>query len=119
MKIIGIIGTRKRDKFKDYKVIEKEFFKNYEEGDWICSGGCPRGADRFAEKIAKKNGIPMLTFYANWTKNGLGAGMVRNTDVAKNSNILIAVVSNCRTGGTEDTIKKFIKFCKEDHLILI
>ena len=54
MKKIGIIGTRRRNTGSAYKKTEEEFFKVYEDGDHIVSGGCPKGGDRFAEKIAKK-----------------------------------------------------------------
>lgn len=109
-KIIGIIGTRRRDRYHDYKAVEEEFFKVYEEGDWICSGGCPKGGDRFAEKIAKKYGIPILIYYPNWARHGRGAGIVRNTYIAKVSCILIACVADDRIGGSEDTIEKFEKY---------
>ena len=66
MNIIGIVGSRSRDTYRDYKLVEEKFFEIYEEGDWICSGGASKGADKFAEKIAKKNGIPILIFYPNW-----------------------------------------------------
>lgn len=107
MKIIGVIGTRQRDTVNDRLIVEKEFFDIYSEGDWICSGGCPRGGDRFAEKIAKDNGIPILIFYPAWNKFGKRAGFIRNTDIAENCDVLIACVSKDRKGGTEDTIKKF------------
>jgi len=109
-KIIGIVGTRRRDRYHDYVAVEEEFFKVYEEGDWICSGGCPKGGDRFAEKIAKKYGIPILIYYPNWARHGRGAGFVRNTYIAKVSHVLIACVADDRTGGTEDTIEKFEKY---------
>lgn len=107
MKKIGIIGTRRRNSSSAYKKVEEEFFKVYEDGDWIVSGGCPKGGDRFAEVIARKFGIPILIFYPNWNKFKKGAGLVRNTDIANTSDVLIACVAKDRTGGTEDTIKKF------------
>jgi len=109
MKKIGIIGTRRRDTPKAYKAVEEEFFKHYEEGDWIVSGGCPKGGDRFAEVIAKKYGIPILIFYPNWKNYGRAGGIIRNENIAIESDILIACVAKDRTGGTEDTIKKFQK----------
>lgn len=108
---IGIIGSRRRDEYRDYKKI-KDIFEsvyNKEDEDWIISGGCLKGGDKFAEKIAKKYGIPILIFYPNWNKYGKGAGFVRNTLIAEVSDILIACVAEDRKGGTEDTIKKFLK----------
>ena len=108
-KKIGIIGTRRRNNSEAYKKVETDFFEIYENGDWIVSGGCPKGGDRFALVIAKKYGIPILIFYPNWDKYKRGAGLVRNGDIANNSDVLVACVAKDRTGGTEDTIKKFKK----------
>ena len=119
MKKIGIIGTRRRDNAQAYIQVEKTFLNIYKEGDWIISGGCEIGGDRFAEVIAKKFGIPILIFYPNWDKYKKGAGFVRNLDIAKTSDRLIACVSTDRTGGTEDTIKKYMQQEKEHFLILV
>ncbi len=114
-KNIGIIGTRSRNTTADYNQVEKEFLKVYKEGDWIISGGCSKGGDRFAQKLAKKYGTPILIFYPDWNDKGKGAAFIRNTDIAENSNILIACVVADRVGGTEDTIEKFK--AKEDYLL--
>ena len=119
MKKIGIIGTRRRDNPEAYKKVEEKLLENYEEGDWIVSGGCSKGGDRFAEVIAKKHGIPILIFYPNWDKYKKGAGLVRNLDIAKHSEMLIACVTKDRTGGTEDTIKKYQALLKMESLILV
>ena len=110
MKYIGIVGSRSRDSQDDYDATEKVFLKMYEKGDEIVSGGCPQDGDRFAEIIAKKHDIPIIIFPAEWAKYGRGAGFVRNTDIAKKSGELLAVVAPDRRGGTEDTVKKFHKF---------
>lgn len=119
MKVIGIVGTRRRDSSDAYRLVVEEFFKHYKDGDWICSGGCPKGADRFAEVIAKEYGIPILIFYPNYKEYGKGATFLRNTTVAETSNILISCVSKDRTGGTEDTIRKFLDFSCEENLFLV
>lgn len=116
-KVIGIIGSRRRDSTEDFKLIEDAFLKIYEEGDKICSGLCPKGGDRFAVIIADKYNVESIWFPAQWSKYGKGAGFVRNTDIANNSDVLIACVASDRKGGTEDTIKKFLK-TKQD-LILV
>jgi len=123
MKKIGIIGTRRRDNPEAYKKVEQAFFRVYEDGDWIVSGGCAQGGDRFAQVIAKKYGIPILIFYPDWGKHKKGAGLIRNTDIAINSDFLLACVTRDRLGGTEDTIKKYIRLCevnnKPEELILV
>jgi hypothetical protein len=115
---IGIVGSRRRNTKEDYiKVLEK-FTERFIEGDSIVSGGCPKGGDRFAEVIAKEYNIPIKIYSADW-KLGKHAGFLRNTDIAKKSDILIACVSEDRKGGTEDTIKKFIKFHGNNNLYLV
>ena len=119
MKIIGIVGSRRHNTKEDRLNVEARFWLTHEEGDWICSGGCKEGADSFADKIARKTGIPILTLYANWNKFGKAAGPIRNKKIAEQSDVLIACVAEDRKGGTESTIEAFIKFRKEKHLFLI
>jgi len=124
MKKIGIIGTRRRDTASVQRLIEAVLWKVYEEGDWIVSGGCPKGGDRFAELIAKANGIPILTFYPNYKRFKQGAPIVRNTDIAENSDMIIACVVNPEdpieeivdriSGGTENTLRKFVNLEKQN-----
>ena len=106
MKTIGIIGSRRRNSQQDFEMLEREFLKVYEDGDEIVSGGCPKGGDYFAEIIAKKYQIPIKIYYAQWDKLGKKAGFVRNTDIARDSDVLIALVARDRTGGAENTISK-------------
>ena len=114
MKVIGIIGTRRRDSFNDFEKVEKAFLKVYKKGDVICSGLCPKGGDRFAVLLSKMYNTEALWFPADWNKHGKKAGFVRNTDIARESDILIACVADDRKGGTEDTIKKYLKFGKTE-----
>ena len=106
-KIIGIVGSRRRNDIEDFKIVEKEFFSLYSPGDAIVSGGCRQGADRFAERIARENGITIIIYHADWNSRGKGAGLWRNTFIARRADILIACVAHDRTGGTEDTVRKF------------
>jgi len=114
---VGIIGTRRRNNKIAFKKVEKSFDKlslNIRRNCWIVSGGCPSGGDRFAQILAKKKGIPILIVYPNWDKYGKGAALIRNTPVAEMSDILIACVAKDRKGGTEDTIKKFLRQIRKD-----
>ena len=117
MKIIGIIGSRRRNSESDYKELLKAFLEVYEDGDELVSGGCWAGGDAFCERIAKEKQIPIKIYYAQWDKLGKGAGFARNTYIARDSDILIALVSGDRTGGAEDTIKKAEKMKKKIILL--
>ena len=117
MKTIGIIGSRRRDSIQDYEACVKAFAQVYEPGDRIVSGGCPKGGDRFAELIAEDCGIPIILHKADWNRYGRGAGYQRNGYIARDSDILIAVVSTDRLGGTEDTIRKAEKLGKKVILV--
>lgn len=119
MKKIGIVGSRRRNTKEDYQKVYDAFDKNYSEGDIIISGGCPKGGDNFAEQIAERYDIPITIYKADWNKNGKIAGFMRNTTIAAESDILIACIHESRTGGTEDTIKKFKKFHPDGKVVLI
>jgi hypothetical protein len=106
-KCIGIIGSRRRTSLKDYYKVRDAFLSIYENGDSIVSGGCTRGGDEFAERIAKSEEVPITIHYAQWGIHGRAAGFIRNGDIAGQSDVIIACVSKDRTGGTEDTLKKF------------
>jgi hypothetical protein len=116
---IGIIGTRRRDSERDFQIVRNEFIKHYHPGDRICSGLCPLGGDRFAVILAEEFGTPTLWFAADWDTHGKIAGFIRNTNIARESKIIIACVADDRKGGTEDTIKKFIGMGKKRGLYIV
>jgi hypothetical protein len=121
MKTIGIIGTRKRNSFiREFRKLEIVFLKYYKKGDRICSGLCKQGGDRFAVILQKKYDTNFIWHEPDYKQYGSPAAQfIRNTYIARDSDILIALVSDDRIGGTEDTIKKFIKLHGKDNLILI
>ena len=113
MKTIGIVGSRRRDSDADYEACLTAFEVEYHLGDRIVSGGCPRGGDRFAEAIAKSRGLTITIHYPDWNgPAGKGAGFVRNSRIAEDCDVLIAVVAADRKGGTEDTVRKATKLAK-------
>jgi len=117
---VGIVGSRRRDTLDDLMLVDAAFRKVTEnfKVTQIISGGAKKGGDRFAEIIAAKYDVPIKIFYPDWSKYGRIAGFTRNTDIAKESDILIACVHPDRKGGTEDTIKKYLKFHKSAEVIL-
>jgi hypothetical protein len=118
-KFIGIIGSRRRDEEEDFDLIHKEFQKLWEPNKdiVIVSGLCPQGGDRFATILYQKYRTRKLWFPAEW-HIGRHAGFVRNTEVARWSDYLIATPAPDRKGGTEDTIKKFTRFHEHDKLVI-
>jgi len=118
MKTIGIVGSRRRNRVSDMIAVESAFLELYEVGNEIVSGGCEKGGDHFAEIIAKRYQIPIKIYYAQWNKLGKSAGFQRNGLIARDADILIACVAEDRTGGTEDTIRKYTKMGKAE-LILV
>lgn len=107
MKTIGIVGNRRGNLESDYRKVREAFYKIFKGGDRICSGGCPKGGDRFADMIARSTGIPILIFYPGWDIHAISAGFRRNAFIARESDVLIACVVKSRTGDTEDIIKKW------------
>ena len=129
MKKIGVVGTRKRNAGIDRKAVREKFFEVYEKGDWIVSGGCSKGGDRFAAEFAKKYGIPILTMYPDYERFGRGAPIVRNGPVAEMSDVVVACVVDPgdgidlilkrKEGGTEDMLRKFVKAHPEGKVYLV
>lgn len=117
--VVGIVGARRRDTERDYAATLVAF-EAVSRGETvtIVSGGCPKGGDRFAERIAKERGIPIRIYRANWDLHGRSAGFIRNTDIAREADVLIACVAPDRRGGTEDTIRKFRRAGKS-RLVLV
>lgn len=125
MKYIGIVGSRRRNTFEDYDLIVDALESVYDTGDVMISGGCKQGADSFAKDInINTNGaVRLIEFLPDSQKreylikeknvpHRAAHAIVnneRNTLIAERSDILIACVASDRKGGTEDTIKKFLK----------
>lgn len=120
---IGVVGTRRRNTQDDYQRVEEAIRKYIQKTNTkkhiFVSGGCPQGADSFVERFAEKYNFDIKIHPANWKRYGKSAGFKRNGYIAEDSDVLIAMVADDRTGGTEDTIKKFKKYHPEGELILI
>lgn len=109
-KVIGIVGSRRRNSANDMVACTAALDRIWEDGDRLVSGGCSKGADNFAEHIAKVRGLSIIIHYADWNgPAGKAAGFVRNSKIVKDADVLIALPAKDRTGGTEDTIKKALK----------
>ena len=129
---LGIVGSRTRNSQEDYQIVEDivlDFHKKHVRKLILVSGGCSKGADNFAEQIKDKFGIPILIFppdkiklktlnTGNYKKDYAIIAYERNSEIAKASAVLLALVADNRVGGTEDTIRKFLKCNLHDNLMI-
>lgn len=112
---IGIVGARARNTPEDKEIIRKILADRIKKGNnlIIVSGGCPKGADRFAEELAIEFNLPITIHYPDVPANAqkreyAQACFARNTLIAQECDILLALPGE--TGGTWDTIKKAKSF---------
>lgn len=56
----------------------------------IVSGGA-KGVDAIGEEIARATCTPLTIYFANWKKHKKAAGILRNVEMAKNAQALVAV----------------------------
>lgn len=127
---IGIVGSRRRDTARDLQEVRHALISelsNYTDREIIIvSGGCPKGGDRFAEMLAEELDLRTIIHYPDRSSlpnpphrwDFARINYERNTLIARDSDILIACVASDRKGGTEDTIKKYLKMGKK-NLILV
>ncbi|ARF10385.1 protein of unknown function DUF2493 [Hokovirus HKV1] len=106
---IAIVGSRT---FNDYELFKKyltEYIDNIQEYS-IVSGGAI-GTDTMAKKFAIENNKEILEILPDWKKHGKIAGILRNTDIIKAADIVIAFIKD-NSAGTRDSIEKAKKMNK-------
>lgn len=113
---IAIVGGRD---FNDYNFLRKEVGKFIHENEIslssIISGGA-KGADTLAEKLATEINVELIIFKPNYEKFGRGATIVRNTEIIKNCDVVVAFWDR-KSKGTHDSIKKAQKLDKRFSII--
>ena len=106
----AIVGSRG---FKDYNRLKLELDK-FDDITCIISGSAI-GADSLAERYAAEHNIPTRIFPADWSL-GRGAGMIRNSDIVNNCDVLVAFW-DYESRGTADSIRKACKALKPTHIV--
>jgi len=117
---LGIIGSRSRNTLNDKKLLMEKIKEL--NPSILISGGCKKGADKFAEELSVETNIPITVFLPNIEKNMKYFETVkeyykRNKKIANESDIILACVSSNRKGGTENTIKYAKKLGKKIIMI--
>ena len=108
---LAVVGSRD---FNDYDLLKLklDIIHKRKSITLIVSGGA-KGADSLAERWAKENRIELLIFLPDWDKYGKKAGYLRNEDIIKNSDAVIAFWDG-ESRGTLSSInlaKKYEKSC--------
>lgn len=78
--------------FADYALLSKtmdEYLSEVTDDIFIVCGQA-RGADTLGEQYGKEYGYAVNYFPAQWIRYGKSAGYIRNTEMAKNADALVA-----------------------------
>ncbi len=90
---LAIIGSRT---FDDWNLLDDtlcRYWGGHGDGslfiDEIISGGA-KGADRLAAQWATEQGVKLTELLPDWDKHGKKAGLMRNEDIVKECDMLLA-----------------------------
>lgn len=102
---IAIVGSRG---ITDYELVSRIAFQTIcgipmDRGEITIVSGGARGVDRLAERFAKEYNYYLLVIPAQWDKYQNRAGFVRNEEVVKASDLIIAIWDG-KSPGTKSTI---------------
>jgi hypothetical protein len=98
--IIAIVGSRN---FANLELVRK-FVANMDEGDSVVTGGA-RGVDTAAEATALDYSLTVQVIRPDWKRYGKAAGMIRNEQIVKVCDEVVAFWDG-KSRGTKDTIDK-------------
>lgn len=107
---VAVIGSRT---FNDYELLRQTLSKL--EITLVLSGGA-KGADSLGEEYANANNIPTKIFLPDWDKYGKSAGMLRNSDIINEAEIVVAFWDG-ESKGCKDAIAKANKLNKKVLII--
>lgn len=92
--------------FEDYALLQQTMDRllvNVQDRIVIVCGRA-RGADSLGERYAQEHGHSVRTFPADWDRYGRAAGFIRNEEMAKNADALVAFWDG-QSRGTQNMIE--------------
>ena len=106
---VVVAGSRE---FNDYNLLSSELdkFLAGKKNVTIVSGTA-RGADRMGEQYAAEHGYKIDQFPAEWSKYHQGAGPIRNLEMVKTADAVVAFWDNQSTG-----TKNIIDCAKQENI---
>jgi len=75
--------------------------------DTVVSGGA-EGPDTWAEEWSKETNTNFKAYLPDWNKYGKKAGIMRNTEMVEDGDLILAFWDG-KSRGTQDTIRKAMK----------
>lgn len=107
-----VIVSGGRD-FSDYEYLRSslDFLLQNITGPIVIVSGTARGADKLGEQYAAEKGYAVLRFPADWNRFGKAAGHMRNEQMAKNADALVAFWD-----GTSKGTRSMINLAHKYHL---
>ena len=95
---VAIVGSRD---YPDLEAID-EYVADLNDDDVVVSGGAP-GVDSRAAEAARKRGLEVVEYPAQWDVFGRSAGFRRNHTIVDNADRVVAFQHN-KSRGTQHTI---------------
>lgn len=91
-----------RDYF--FSLEDEAFLDSLPITEVVC--GCAKGADTCGEEWALERGLPVKRFPAKWDKFGLGAGHIRNRQMALYAEVVVLFPGGKGTASMHKTAKE-------------
>ena len=116
---IGIVGSREPGlEYKVFVAIIDDLLKENKLYPTVIVSGGATGIDSYAARLATERGLKLVEFKPDYSKDGRGATLARNTKIVDYSDAIIALpFYNSR--GTYDTITKARKKLKKTVVRLL
>lgn len=105
-KRIIVAGSRTFDRYGLLKkVMNRVADEKYPDHEIIVLSGAAKGADKLGEKWAFSRWFTVELHFTDWDKHGKKAGPIRNGEMAKAGDVLIAFWDG-KSPGTKDMIRQ-------------
>lgn len=114
---LAIIGSRSLNSDSINSIISQVINKSKTPITEIISGGAA-GVDTVAEQYAKLNNIKLKVFKPKYNEHGKAATFIRNDEIVKNSDGVLAIWDG-QSKGTQYTINKAKKENKKVMIVKI
>lgn len=112
---MNISFTGHRDKLAKKSDFE-QVLKDFPDSIWIHGGAI--GFDTQVEQFARRHGIKTVVIRPDYEKYGKRAPLVRNDEIVKLGEVLIALYDGRQSGGSFYTIKQARELGKEVRIVV-